>query len=186
MQILAISGSLRKQSFNTRLVHALAARAPDGMAIEPATVHGIPLYDGDLEEAEGIPASVETLRKRIKACDGLILATPEYNAGMPGVFKNALDWLTRPPEEIGSTFAGMPTALCGATPGGLGTTLAQSGSLVVLRQLKIDLFPDHLRVSSAGDALGDDGTPSDSLAKQVDRWLGGFSEFVSSHHRSKG
>jgi len=178
MKILALSGSLRKASFNTRLARALAVRAPDGMTVELATCHGIPLYDGDDEERDGVPDSVLALRDRIKAADALVLITPEYNAGMPGVLKNALDWLTRPPSEIGATFQDRPTALAGATPGGLGTILAQGGSLVVLRQLKVRLFPDHLRISHAGDLLGEAGEIDDATTGMLDRWLAGFAEFV--------
>jgi len=97
---------------------------------------------------------------------------------MPGVFKNALDWLTRPPQEMAPTFTGRPTALAGATPGGLGTTLAQAGSLVMLRQLKVHLYADHLRVSQAGDVLGADGPPEQKTAAQVARWLSGFCAFA--------
>jgi NAD(P)H-dependent FMN reductase len=177
VKLLAISGSLRHESFNTRLARTLAARSPEGVEIDVATLQGIPLYDGDLEDQHGVPEAVEALRVRIQAADGLILATPEYNGGMPGVFKNALDWLTRPPEAMGPTFNGRPTALCGATPGGLGTTLAQAGSLVNLRQLKVDLFPDPLRISRAADALGESG-PDEQTARQIDRWLSGFVEFI--------
>jgi len=178
MNILALSGSLRKASFNTRLANAMAGRAPDGVTVEVAGCHGIPLYDGDLEESDGIPEAVVALRDRIKACDGLILVTPEYNAGMPGVFKNTLDWLTRPPSEMAPTFDNRPTALAGATPGGLGTILAQAGSLVVLRQLKVRLFPDHLRISRAGDALSEDGGVDDKTADTLDKWLAGFVRFI--------
>lgn len=177
VKLLAISGSLRRASFNTCLLRTLAARSPEDVELDVATVHGIPLYDGDLEEQQGVPEAVEALRDRIQAADGLILSTPEYNGGMPGVFKNALDWLTRPPEAMGPTFTGRPTALCGATPGGLGTTLAQAGSLVNLRQLKVDLFPDHLRISRAGEALGE-SEPDEQTARQIDRWLSGFVEFI--------
>lgn len=178
MNLLALSGSLRQASFNTRLGHVLAARAPDGVVVEVATCHGIPLYDGDLEDAHGIPEAVVVLRQRIQAADGLILITPEYNGSMPGVFKNALDWLTRPPEEMAPTFKDRPTALAGATPGGLGTTLAQAGSLVNLRQLKVRLYPEHLRISKADEVLGSDGDPDEATAKIIDRWLKGFLEFV--------
>lgn len=178
MKLLALSGSLRRASFNTRLAQVLADRAPEGVAVEVATCHCIPLYDGDLEDEHGIPEAVEVLRRRIQAADGLILITPEYNGGMPGVFKNALDWLTRPPKEMAPTFKNRPTALAGATPGGLGTTLAQAGSLVTLRQLKVKLYPDHLRVSKADSALGKDGAPEEAAAKMIDRWLAGFCEFV--------
>ena len=180
MKLIAISGSLRKASFNTRLANAMARHAPDGVDIDVATCHGIPLYDGDLEAAEGIPAAVTELRDRIKAADGVILVTPEYNAGMPGVFKNALDWLSRPPAEMHPTFEGKPTALAGASPGGLGTTLAQAGSLVSLRQFKLRLFPDHLRISKAGDVFDEDGNVDKGTVDKLESWLADFERFVRS------
>lgn len=178
MNIIALSGSLRKASFNTRLGDVMVERAPEGVTVELATCHGIPLYDGDLESAEGIPNAVIALRERIKRADGLIIITPEYNAGMPGVLKNALDWLSRPPKEMYPTFKDRATALAGSTPGGLGTTLAQSGALVVLRQFKVKLFPDHLRVSKAADALSGEGDIDQQTAQMLDTWLAGFAEFV--------
>jgi len=178
LNILAISGSLRQQSLNTRLIVALQQRAAADCSIAMATLHDIPLYNGDDEEREGIPAAVSKLRERIVAADALILATPEYNAGMPGVLKNALDWLSRPPELMGPAFANKPLALCGATPGGLGTTLAQVGSLQVLRQFKVQLYPEHLRVSSAHQQLDASGSPDQRLASTLDRWLAGFIDFA--------
>ena len=90
-----------------------------------------------------------------------------------GVFKNALDWLTRPPKEMAPSFKDRPTALAGATPGGPGTTLAQAGSLVMLRQLKV-----HLRVSQAGAVLGDDGEVEQKTVMLIEKWLSGFCEFA--------
>lgn len=178
MNIIALSGSLRKDSLNTRLANALAARAPDDVAIEAATCHGIPLYDGDLEASEGIPNAVTELRDRIRAADALILITPEYNGGMPGVLKNTLDWLSRPPKEMSPTFRNRPTALAGATPGGMGTAMAQAGALVVIRQFKVQLFPDHLRVSRAHEALSEDGGIAERTAETLDSWLGEFVAFA--------
>lgn len=176
MDLIAISGSLRKDSFNTRLTKLIAACASAGVEISVATLHGIPLYNGDDEAETGIPEAVETLRQRIKASRGIILVTPEYNAGMPGVFKNALDWLTRPGEELKPTFSGRPTALAGATPGAWGTAFAQAGALINLRQLGCHLFPDYLRVSKAGDRF--DGDRADEkLAEQVADWTKGFTTF---------
>jgi len=177
MKLIIISGSLRGPSLNTRLCRLLEQVAPSGAELELATLHGIPLYDGDLEAESGIPEAVETLRQKIKASDGLILVTPEYNAGMPGVLKNALDWLTRPGEEMKPTFGKRPTALAGATPGAWGTALAQAGSLISLRQLGVNLFPDYLRVSKANELLTDDQTDP-KLRDQAERWLKGFVEFI--------
>jgi chromate reductase, NAD(P)H dehydrogenase (quinone) len=177
MKIIALSGSLRRDSYNTRLAGLLSEVAPEGVTVELATPRGIPLYDGDLEEREGIPEAVSVLRERIKAADGLILVTPEYNAGMPGVLKNTLDWLTRPGEEMKPTFGQRPTALAGATPGAWGTTMAQSGALINLRQLGVHLYPGYLRVSRAHESLSDEGV-SDKLRDQAAKWLAGFTAFV--------
>ena len=94
--ILGIAGSLRQSSFNAALLRAAAAAAPAGCTVDIASIRGIPLYDGDVEEATGVPEMVETLKERVAAADGLLLVTPEYNNSIPGVFKNAIDWLSRP------------------------------------------------------------------------------------------
>src|SRR5262245_43512711 len=94
--LLGISGSLRGGSFNTALLRAAAAAVPAGTTLELASLAGIPLYDGDVEAEQGQPAPVRALKDRIATCDGLVLATPEYNNSLPGVFKNAIDWLSRP------------------------------------------------------------------------------------------
>ena len=107
-RILGISGSLRAGSFNTALLRAAQELAVPGVALELATLHGIPLYDGDLEAREGLPPAVQALKARVLASDALLLATPEYNNGIPGVFKNAIDWLSRPAAEIPAVFGGRP------------------------------------------------------------------------------
>jgi len=178
LRLLAISGSLRKKSFNTQLLTALSEVDSEQIALKMYMLDEIPLYDADLEEQSGIPRTVEQLRKAIQSSDGMIIAMPEYNAGMPGVLKNALDWLTRPPKEMAPTFANRPLALCGATPGGMGTALAQAGSLVVFRQLKVDLFPEHLRVSGANQRLDPETGPDEKLAEQLRKWLVQYVEFI--------
>ena len=91
-KLIGISGSLRRGSFNTALLRAAAEFVPDGAELTVETIHGIPLYDADVETADGIPERVSALKEAIVAADGLLLATPEYNNSMPGVFKNAIDW----------------------------------------------------------------------------------------------
>ena len=177
MKLVAISGSLRKESLNTQLGHLMITAAGGRVQVELSTLHGIPLYNGDDEDASGIPEAVTELRERIKASDGLILITPEYNAGMPGVLKNALDWLTRPGSEMRPTFGLRPTALAGATPGNWGTALAQSSALINLRQLGVDLFPDYLRVSRADQLLRPDAI-DDKLGDQVKNWLDAFVRYI--------
>ena len=179
MKIIALTGSLRKDSLNTRLCQMMSEFSESGgLQVEVASLHGIPLYDGDLEEAEGIPAAVTALRERIKASDGLIIMTPEYNAGIPGVLKNGLDWLTRPGEEMKPTFGHRPVALGGATPGAWGTTMAQAGALITLRQLGVKLYPGYLRLSRVDQQLASEEGRAD-LNRQLGRFLEGFGAFIA-------
>jgi chromate reductase len=121
LNILAISGSLRRGSFNTAALHAAKELAPAGMAIDIHSIAEIPLYNEDVH-AQGLPAPVEELRRRIKAADGLLIACPEYNYSVPGVLKNAIDWASRPPAQ---PFDAKPIALMGASGGVLGTARSQ-------------------------------------------------------------
>jgi len=134
-RIIGISGSLRARSLNAALLRAAAGFPPAGVTIEIESIKGIPLYDGDLEASSGIPAVVTALKDRIAAADGLLLVTPEYNNSMPGVFKNAIDWLSRPDTDIRRVFGGKPIGIMGASPGRFGTLLSQSAWLPVLRTL---------------------------------------------------
>ncbi|HVB69211.1 MAG TPA: NADPH-dependent FMN reductase [Acetobacteraceae bacterium] len=121
VKILAISGSLRSSSFNTAALRAAMELAPSGMSIELHDIGDLPLYNDDVR-AQGFPPPAQRLRERIKAADGVLFATPEYNYSVPGVLKNAIDWASRPPEQ---PFDGKPIAIMGASPGMLGTARAQ-------------------------------------------------------------
>lgn len=180
--LLGLSGSLRAGSYNTALLRAAASLMPAGATLEIATLHGIPLYDGDVEAGEGIPPSVQALKERIVGADGLLLATPEYNNGMPGVLKNAIDWLSRPPSDIARVFGARPVAVVGASPGGFGTVLAQNAWLPVLRTLGTrPWFGGRLMVSRAGQVFNDAGDMVDEKTKtQLQQFLQGF---VASLHR---
>jgi len=123
MKILGFAGSLRAASYNKALLRAARELAPEGMEIEIFDIGGIPLYNEDVERA-GVPAAVEEFRAAIRAADALLIAVPEYNHGVPGVLKNAIDWASRPPRE--SALAGKPAALLGASPGQTGTARAQT------------------------------------------------------------
>jgi chromate reductase, NAD(P)H dehydrogenase (quinone) len=122
-QIAGIAGSLRQGSLNRALLRAATELAPPTLRITVHDLRAIPLYDGDVE-ARGVPDAVVALRDAVRAADGLLIATPEYNHGVPGVLKNAVDWLSRPPR--GSALGGKPAALIGASPGMTGTARAQS------------------------------------------------------------
>ena len=121
VRILGIAGSLRRGSFNAATLRAAQELAPTGMTIDGFDIAPIPLYNEDVRE-QGFPAPVEDLRTRIKAADGLLIVTPEYNYSFPGVLKNAIDWASRPPEQ---PFDDKPIGLMGASGGTLGTARAQ-------------------------------------------------------------
>jgi NAD(P)H-dependent FMN reductase len=178
--ILGLSGSLRAGSFNTALLRAAAGLMPAGSRLELATLHGIPLYDGDVEARDGIPAAVQAMRERIVACDGLLLATPEYNNGIPGVLKNGIDWLSRPPADIARVFGNRPVAVTGASPGGFGTVLAQNAWLPVLRTLGTrPWFGGRLMVSRAGQVFDASGAMVDEkIREQLKQYLHGFVAFL--------
>ena len=179
-RILGISGSLRTGSFNTALLRAAEKSAGEGIAFEIATLHGIPLYDGDAEAASGVPGTVSTLKERIVGSDGVLLVTPEYNNGVPGVFKNAIDWLSRPASDIPRVFGGKPFALIGASPGGFGTILSQNHWLPVLKTLGVDLWAgSRLYVSRAGQAFDANGELiDDKVRAQLADFVRGFARFA--------
>ncbi|MFC4352953.1 NADPH-dependent FMN reductase [Fodinicurvata halophila] len=185
-KILGLSGSLRKNSYNTALLRAAAAAAPQGVEVDVATIEGVPLYDGDLEEREGVPAEVQQLKDRVMAADGLLLVTPEYNNGIPGAFKNAIDWMSRPPADISKVFKGRPVALMGASPGGFGSILAQSHWLPVLRTLSMrPWFEGRLMVSRAGSVFDEEGTLTDeALRGRLQDFMEGFVAFIAQESRT--
>lgn len=180
MKIVGLSGSLRRGSFNTALLRAAAGMMPEGAELSVETIHGIPLYDGDVEAADGIPPAVAALKDKIAAADALLMVSPEYNNSIPGPFKNAIDWLSRPPADAGRVFAGRKVALIGASPGGFGTILAQNAWLPVLRTLGCELWTGgRLMVSRAGGVFDAEGALTDAaVTKMLRDYLAGFVAFV--------
>lgn len=185
MKILGISGSLRKGSFNTALLHAAVELAPNGVELIARTIHGVPLYDADLEAADGIPEKVRELKDLAISADGLILFTPEYNNSLPGVFKNAIDWMSRPSTDIAQVFGGKPIAVLGASPGNFGTILSQNAWLAVLRTLGAEAwFGGRLMVSRAGSVFDADGAIVDEKVKHnLSAFLEGFTAFVADRRK---
>jgi NAD(P)H-dependent FMN reductase len=179
--ILALVGSLRQGSYNLLLARAAAELAPTSVKVDIASIRGIPLYDGDVEARDGIPAEVDALKARIIAADGLLLVTPEYNNSIPGAFKNAIDWLSRPGSDIPRVFGERPTGVIGATPGPGGTRLSQNAWLPVLRVLGTrPYFGKSVFVASAAQAFEENGTLHDEKLKSVlTGYMAAFSAFVS-------
>ena len=179
--ILGISGSLRAGSLNSSLLRAAAEEMPPNATLEIGSIQGIPLYNGDVEAADGLPDAVVELKERVAATDGLLLVTPEYNNSLPGVFKNAIDWLSRPDSDIARVFGGRPVGVIGASPGGFGTLLAQTAWLPVLKTLgTAAYFGGRLQVSRAKDVFDANGALTDTrVREQLKKYLAGFAAFVA-------
>jgi len=179
-RLVGLSGSLRKASFNTALLRAAVGLAPEGVEIVEATIHGIPLYDGDLEARHGVPEAAARLKDLIADADGVILFTPEYNNSIPGPFKNALDWMTRPASDIPRVFGGKPFAITGASPGNFGTILSQEAWLPVMRTLGTrPWFGAKLMVSRAGSVFEEGRLIDAATEKKLADFIAGFAAFVA-------
>ena len=177
MKILAISGALRKASTNTGLARALTEVAPDGVTIEVATLHGIPLYDGDLEADSGKPDAVKALDSKIRVADGVIVVTPEYNFSIPGVLKNATDWLSRG----GSPFRWKRVAVIGAAAGPLGTGRSQYHLRQNLQGLEAIVMPKPEFFAANNEQKFDaEGNLTDADSrKRLKGWLEGYVAFLN-------
>jgi chromate reductase, NAD(P)H dehydrogenase (quinone) len=179
-QIIGIAGSLRRGSYNAALLQAALDFVPGGDRLDIESIAGIPLYNSDLE-AEGIPEAVTRLKDRIATADGLLIVTPEYNNAIPGVAKNAIDWLTRPPGDIPRVFRAKPVAVIGASPGRFGTVMAQAAWLPVLRTLRTrPWFGGRLQVSNANETFDGAGRLVDDRIRELLReFVSGFFEFAA-------
>lgn len=180
VRIVGIAGSLRRKSFNLGLLKAAEELMPEGSSLSVHRINGIPLYNADDEAENGLPAAVAELKEAVAAADGVLLATPEYNNGIPGVFKNAIDWLSRPADDIGRIFGGRPVALVGASPGGFGTIMSQDAWLSILRTLGTrPWFEARMMVSRASALYDNDGALTDAATRErLKQFLAGFVVFA--------
>jgi chromate reductase len=179
MNILGISGSLRRASFNTVLLHAAQELLPAGATLAIHDLHGLPLFDQDVEEL-GDPAPVAALKDAVAQTDALLLACPEYNGGITGVLKNAIDWISRPGiARPSAPLAGKRACIVGASPGATGTVRAQDQLRLVLRragavvepQGEVLVFQAHTKI--ADGRLADERT-RELLARHLHNFLGTF------------
>ena len=177
-RIVAFAGSLRHGSFNRALIHAAQGLAPDGMTIESIEIGELPFYNADVE-AEGDPPRVAAFKAALRQADGILIATPEYNDGIPAVLTNAIDWGSRLPGR--SPLIGKPVAVMGASPSQIGTARAQLHLRQLLGHVQARVLPPpellvaraHERFD-AGLRLGDEGTRRvlADLLVRFTRWIG--------------
>src|SRR3954453_12934994 len=169
MRILAIGGSLRERSRNRALLDEAAAMAPPGTDLDfsPLAVIGsLPLFNQDVIERDGLPAQAVELKDALRAADGLLIATPEYNWGIPGFLKNAIDWASRPSGDMRRAVGDLPGAVTGAGGGG-GPRLAQAAWLSVFRYLRMRPWAGHsLYLDRAGERFDERGRLSDEAARE--------------------
>ena len=177
IKILGISGALRKGSTNTGLLRALKDMAPAHITIDIATLHGIPLYDGDDEAAHGNPQAVKDLDARIRGADGIVFGCPEYNFSVPGVLKNGIDWLSRG----GSPFIWKRVGLVGAGDGHyLGTGRSQYHFRQTLQSQQAIIMPrPEIFVNHNSEKFDADGNLTDEdVRRHLAKWLDAFVEWV--------
>jgi chromate reductase len=168
LDILGISGALRRGSFNTALLRTAIGVAPEDVAIEIYDHSDLPLYNGDVETS-AFPAQATRLKERIRQVDGLLFAVPEYNYGIPGVLKNLIDWASRPYGD--SAWAGKPTAIMGAG-GGLGTARSQYMFRQIAHALQMRMVDrPEIFVANAAQKFDADGNLTDPVAKDLIKQL---------------
>jgi chromate reductase len=177
LRVAGFAGSLRVASFNRSLLRTAQELAPDGMEIEILEIGGIPLYDADVE-AEGDPAPVAAFKRAVGAADGLLIATPEYNVGVPGVTKNVIDWASRPPRA--SVLDGKPVALMGATPGMGGTARGQSQLRQAFVFTNSYAMPQpEVLVRKASELFDSDGRLTDEATRaHLGKFLAAFAAWI--------
>ncbi len=173
MNILGIAGSLRAGSLNRQLLEAAVEVSPTGVDWTLAELAEIPLYNGDLDTDDSKPAAVKTLQMQIASADGLFIVTPEYNYGIPGVLKNAIDWVSRPAYK--SVLAAKPVAMASVSMGPVGGARAQAQLKEVLLGVlsKVYAAPE-LTVGGAGSKFADGKLSDERTLAALTRLVGEF------------
>ena len=164
MNVLGISGSARKASFNTLALRAAQKLAPEGMTIQIGDISAIPLYNEDLKAA-GLPDAVAQFKEQVRAADAVLIVSPEYNFSVPGGLKNMLDWLSRPPEP---PFDGKVVAIMGASTGILGTARMQYHLRQVLLYMNTwTVAKPEVFINMAQTKFGPDGELTDAPTAKI-------------------
>lgn len=178
LDILGLCGSLRAGSINRMALNLIGQSMPEGMTLEMVDLRGIPLFDGDVL-AQGFPASVQALRERIRNSAGVVIATPEFNFSIPGVLKNALDWISRGDDQ---PFAFKPVAILSASPGPLGGARVQYDLRKVMLFMNAQvLAKPEVFIGAAAAKFAPDGSCTDEATRKIaseqmvafQRWIAG-------------
>jgi chromate reductase len=177
LKVLGVAGSLRRASFNRALLRAAQDQAPEGLVIEIFDLAAVPLYNGDVE-AEGDPEGVAAFKQAIRDADAVLLVTPEYNHGVPGVMKNAIDWASRPPQS--APLAHKPVGIIGASPGMTGSARGQSQLRQAFEFTNSYCMPQpELLVFRAHEKFDAEGNLTDeTTSAYLRRYLEAFMEWV--------
>lgn len=177
LSVLAVAGSQRRRSLNRALLRAAIERVPAGTEVLEFDPSRLPFYDGDVEAA-GDPEAVAEFKAAVHGADLVLLATPEYNAGLSAVLKNAVDWGSRPPRP--QAWDGKAVAIMGATPGRLGTALAQRSLRESLSGLNARVMPQpRILLAGAGAVFDDDLRLTDeAVAKRLDKFMRAAAEWA--------
>ena len=163
-QILGISGSLRKDSYNTAALRVAQQVVGEGVEITLADISAIPLYNDDVR-LEGLPPSVVSLGEQIASADAVLIATPEYNYSIPGVLKNTIDWLSKIPEQ---PFIRKPLAMLGASMGAMGTARSQYDLRKVFVSLNAHVLNQpEIMIASAHARFDADGNMTDEKTREL-------------------
>lgn len=178
IKILAMSGSSRRDSLNQKLLlTAIEGAREAGAEVTPVKLadFSLPLYDGDLEAASGLPAGAKTLQQMLAGHQALLIASPEYNGGYTALLKNTLDWISRPGEDGKSgvaLFSGKVAAVVSASPGQLGGVRSQVGIRAVLEKLGLLVIPESIALGSAHTAFDEAGLLKDQKLQHVVKSVG--------------
>ncbi len=171
INILALAGSTREASFNKKLVRlgvAAAREAGAEVTLIDLREYPMPLYDGDLEKAEGLPEKAVELKRMAAEHDGFLMAAPEYNHSISGVLKNTIDWMSRPMknDDPGNVFKGKPAALMSASPGAAGGQRGLVHVRGVLNALGVLVLPEYVAIPKAMNAFDEKGVLKDESARK--------------------
>lgn len=184
LQVLLLPGSRRKDALSRRALHIVAEKVGDyGLVADTVLPDHLtaPLYDGDLEDAEGVPEAIKALNKRMAEAKALIIVTPEYNGVFPALLKNTLDWMSRTNDDQpgAAVFRGKPVLLLGTSPGANGGLRALPHLRAQMANLGMHVYGPQLAIGKAHEKFSNEGRiTDDALDERMDKLVAGFAEFA--------